>query len=217
MIRFYTFRNNGSVWHTTRTHSKTKLDAGIPSVRVIGSKDFNPLAPWGARPALSYHELTARVFQSTCPVGGKTLPHISAGKYRLIISIHLPRGGQDGHLLGRCAVLGQISIHLPRGGQDPKNALALTPYSYFNPLAPWGARPCTHLHVQRPDPFQSTCPVGGKTPGLRWRVPAILFQSTCPVGGKTDGEGLDFIGGVISIHLPRGGQDRELLRGSYSI
>ncbi len=81
-----------------------------------------------------------RLFQSTCPVRGRTLAHLDASGYEIPISIHLPRAGQDraasffmsgssyfnppapcgaGHMehVG-LYIGGGISIHLPRAGQD---------------------------------------------------------------------------------------------------
>ena len=101
-----------------------------------------------------------------------------------------------------------ISIHSPRAGRDSRSAVGNLPRSYFNPLAPCGARragihqhetdltisihspragrdallrPQTPLHTV----FQSTRPVRGETAKACDGMPPKRFQSTRPVRGET--------------------------------
>ena len=77
---------------------------------------FNPRSPWGERPAAVLSLVSARLFQSTLPVGGAT---------------------QRRHCT---AAWGSISIHAPRGGSDrPTGTRSFDRYN-FNPRSPWGER-----------------------------------------------------------------------------
>ena len=59
-----------------------------------------------------------------------------------------------------------------------------------------------------PQAFQSTSPARGTTAGGTFPVYATEFQSTSPARGTTRSEALLGYIGVISIHVPREGDDR---------
>ena len=87
-----------------------------------------------------------------------------------------------------CMPAPNISIHIPRGGDD--------------------------LHVSVSNlctiTFQSTSPVGGMTFCLYFYLCYLdLFQSTSPVGGMTYISNIIYTDAYISIHIPRGGDDKH--------
>ena len=84
----------------------------------INSLNFNPRAPCGARPSDGVTVARGALFQSTRPMRGAT------------------RCGAN------AAVCVGISIHAPHAGRDRPQTAPGTPYRYFNPRAPCGARLC---------------------------------------------------------------------------
>ena len=103
-------------------------------------RNFNPLAPCGARHSSRYLGLNSLVFQSTCSVRSKTRKarrrailffisiHLlraeqdllnSTGDARYGISIHLLRAEQDAWSPAVYPDAWKISIHLLRAEQDP--------------------------------------------------------------------------------------------------
>ena len=83
---------------------------------------------------------------------------------------------------------------------------------HFNPRAPCGHDDAYLWQTIENKQFQSTCPVWGRTTVDIMRLDnRIPFQSTCPVWGRTALENIAPNGAIISIHLPRVGQDEGLL------
>ena len=82
-----------------------------------------------------------------------------------------------------------ISIHVPREGDDA---------AIFSPSA-------------KSPVFQSTSPVRGTTMDATTAYQEALFQSTSPVRGTTGGRCDHRFGGTISIHVPREGDDLQLI------
>ena len=114
------------------------------TIAVLGAdqpgKHFNPLAPRGARPAAV-----------------RLLPELKD------ISIHSPLAGRDSDRLAfRSTTV--ISIHSPLAGRDLRTSRAQRWRSYFNPLAPRGARPSQTTQKSHHTRFQSTRPSRGETP-----------------------------------------------------
>ena len=214
-------------------------------------RDFNPRAPYGARQAGGRVVVGQQVFQSTCPVRGTTVlcllhtlrPHISihvprtghdrhedwtdgntsisihvprtghdpqtAGIGPLVdISIHVPRTGHDLHGVCTRPPAADISIHVPRTGHDvePRRVLRVVVISihvprtghdvsaraifsmwvYFNPRAPYGARPYRALCARDGSDISIHVPrTGHDAHGSMTTSPGSVFQSTCPVRGTT--------------------------------
>ena len=190
-------------------------------------RNFNPLAPHGARHLLLYRDTVYQIFQSTRPARGETVyiegishnpfefqstrpargetgtkseqmgrntnfnplaPHgarpAGAGRQELRskISIHSPRTGRDADGAVPNATALVISIHSPRTGRDvtasslsntqstrPARGETREPCSgavyctYFNPLAPHGARRSLIFGSDHLKLFQSTRPARGET------------------------------------------------------
>ena len=99
---------------------------------------------------------------------------------------------------------------LPVGGATSDEEREIMKLHYFNPRSPWGERLKFTFSHRNFITFQSTLPVGGATlqPG-DGNIAADGFQSTLPVGGATGRSSFPVSDGVISIHAPRGGSDRQ--------
>ena len=170
-----------------------------------GSTNFNPLAPRGARRAnglyhyreefISIHSprvgrdpqgsaAQEEEFQSTRPAWGETL-------YAADVE-HDP----------------QISIHSPRVGRDFAAPSIKRWRSYFNPLAPRGARPLRPRTSAAVTVFQSTRPAWGETTlAASGATKSPYFNPLAPRGARLN---IDCVRGVhtlISIHSPRVGRD----------
>ena len=148
--------------------------------------DFNPRAPYGARPYKS-------------PAQGR----------HTLISIHAPHTGRDFTVLA-IANLPGISIHAPHTGRDKCRRFPIIPIlrfqstrpirgatasrccvrhapTDFNPRAPYGARlEYKTQRMQTVMEFQSTRPIRGATCGTEITSSANQkFQSTRPIRGAT--------------------------------
>ena len=174
---------------------------------IRGHGDFNPRAPYGARPQRLNDYTSAATFQSTRPVWGATILALP----RLVdctISIHAPRMGRDPFLhvvdhvkqgfqstrpvWGATCVICTIpatmpiSIHAPRMGRDRNVRYVSSGGSLFQSTRPvWGA---TFLRKGRgfaATLFQSTRPVWGATHASSCQAGWAAFQSTRPVWGAT--------------------------------
>ena len=149
---------------------------------------FNPHAPYGARPA---------------PGSGRAVHNH--------ISIHMPLTGHD-----QLAPVAQpapvaISIHMPLTGHDPLAYASCAPVGYFNPHAPYGARPRQFRRTADARHFNPHAPYGARHNACCMWATNLTFQSTCPLRGTT----YDLMerlatAGSISIHMPLTGHDNDL-------
>ena len=158
----------------------------VPAPEVCQAKNFNPLAPCGAR-----LEAALQIERENA------------------ISIHSPRAGRD-----RIARHGQArALHFnplaPCGARRHSTLPVYTQLRHFNPLAPCGAR----LRAARPQgieiKFQSTRPVRGETRSL-WDPPFLRsnFNPLAPCGARRSVSISDAFAICISIHSPRAGRDQ---------
>ena len=120
--------------HTGRDH-RTEIHPR----RISG--DFNPRAPYGARPnfadAISYPMDISIHAPHTGRDGAWAMDIVN----RVLISIHAPHTGRDFGGLGTVALEAIFQSTRPiRGATRPKIPIA-PPISNFNPRAPYGARP----------------------------------------------------------------------------
>ena len=101
-----------------------------------------------------------------------------------LISIHVPRKGDD---VKNSSLRGpvKISIHVPRKGDDGCRNGQGKAYEDFNPRPPQRGRPCAREVTGGAKIFQSTSPAKGTT----WISPLMR---------RVD---------LISIHVPRKGDD----------
>ena len=123
------------------------------------------------------------------------------------ISIHSPLAGRDGVEPGAGIDQG-ISIHSPLAGRDCPPSPARRCRSYFNPLAPRGARLCAAFVTTKSIGFQSTRPSRGETynqSGAMGQAQRISIHS--PLAGRDQVEQAPVQPGGISIHSPLAGRD----------
>ena len=124
-----------------------------------------------------------------------------------MISIHVPCVGDDQIIVLRRISAEGISIHVPRVGDDISRLTVSQALSYFNPRPLCGGRrtapskPCRHTYFN-PRPL-----CGGRPPTYNLNFLLYQFQSTSPVWGTTVKKGLYDRILVISIHVPRVGDD----------
>ena len=113
----------------TRQAFSDKLDISIHAPRM--GRDVNNDLRVGTSP----------LFQSTRPVWGATGGR-SAFRGAHSISIHAPRMGRDITTIVEAIPQIIISIHAPRMGRDLlRHSFPVNGIRYFNPRAPYGARP----------------------------------------------------------------------------
>ena len=151
---------------------------------IASGSDFNPRAPWGARHLVLLWVAFKVIFQPTRPVGGATIPYMVVIKRITRFQPTRPVGGATRNAPRYCRER-PISTHAPRGGRDNAAAPPAGRTFYFNPRAPWGARPAAQS--RSPQEYISThAPRGGRdTRSFSKSLWALQFQPTRPVGGAT--------------------------------
>ena len=199
--------------------------------RRIYRTDFNPRAPYGARPSKDTTGKIQIKFQSTRPIRGATLRNKSlsygaknfnprapygarpSAVSRLSpvsrISIHAPHTGRDRKTAQKITDMRRISIHAPHTGRDSVSGLMYTDSGTFQSTRPIrGATPTTTREMPRTSGFQSTRPIRGATTECK-PVSDICnnFNPRAPYGARPQ-DSLDVIGTyTISIHAPHTGRD----------
>ena len=124
------------------------------------------------------------------------------------IPIHIPHVGDDNiYSAGSC--FRSISIHIPHVGDDDAVGETNSSLAQFQSTSPMRGKTRPEGPVRSRWAFQSTSPVWGMTSSMSMlRRFASLFQSTSPVWGMTrPAHRPEGRGGVISIHIPRVGDD----------
>ena len=129
--------------------------------------DFNPRAPYGARRHGFCRQAKQLRISIHAPLTGRdALPPVENEEEE--ISIHAPLTGRDvdrhhGPVAGKA-----ISIHAPLTGRDRPRDRRRQRVLYFNPRAPYGARPSgSSARRSQRSRFQSTRPLRGATPRCR--------------------------------------------------
>ena len=192
--------------------------------------NFNPRAPYGARRTAEGGKLYKITFQSTRPIRGATwptrpyAPHSTAfqstrpirgatGAETLQDYLHLfqstrpIRGATGMDNSGKTTLVFQSTRPI-RGATIIHYSLSFPSNLYFNPRAPYGARPLPSLlrHWIRTY-FNPRAPYGARLRSLSSSSVSYTFQSTRPIRGATRGRP-HFCGrGPISIHAPHTGRD----------
>ena len=183
---------------TKRVFSPCKADKNFNPLAPCGARrvtrtkmspitNFNPLAPCGARHNSLKDRGGAHIFQSTRPVRGETSAVSPCTILHGLFQSTRPVRGETQVLqqIGQSVI---ISIHSPRAGRDYLSIAFINFKPYFNPLAPCGARPLSSiLSVAEPE-FQSTRPVRGETfRKLFIYVCAHDFNPLAPCGARPSG------------------------------
>ena len=148
--------------------------------------DFNPRAPYGARPLLRPAQAHAPWhFNPRAPYGARlaSLGHGAwiytdfnprapyGARHDLLnqpyktgdISIHAPHMGRDRNVAGYYDVQTQFQSTRPIWGATRRTPAPCPMQSYFNPRAPYGARrPALHLLAQGHGHFNPRAPYGAR-------------------------------------------------------
>ena len=189
---------------------------------------FNPRSPWGERQSILTFGWRCKIFQSTLPVGGATMPDWSEsvglpyfnprspwGERRLLPQCRahckafqstLPVGGATA-AIGLLALVIAFQSTLPVGGATAhrRRRLSCRVISIHAPRGGSDASLSTTSTSRRH--FNPRSPWGERQKNGKLFPERQRFQSTLPVGGATR---LPILGrdyNTISIHAPRGGSD----------
>ena len=127
-------RSRAALMGSISIHSShTGRDASWPSFYGV-PYDFNPLFPYGKRPAFRAFSCSLSLFQSTLPIREETLrPHGHTQKQD--ISIHSSHTGRDA-LVGQVGLMGLISIHSSHTGRDFSGGTKNNPNPLFQSTLP---------------------------------------------------------------------------------
>ncbi len=127
-------------------------------------------------------------------------------KLRIVISIHVPRVGDD--ISGLRAIFSNSHFNpRPPCGGRLSGLRAIFSNSHFNPRPPCGGRPFFRAWASSTDDFNPRPQCGGRRSLAKMGKLRIIFQSTSPVWGTTGGGGGVLLNEWISIHVPRVGDD----------
>ena len=121
-------------------------------------------------------------FQSTRPIRGATTAE-ERTRRRSSISIHAPHTGRDAVAWG-LGFTKTISIHAPHTGRDHQSLSVTWQSCYFNPRAPYGARPCPAGTSGEPAYFNPRAPYGARRHVLKQRLRHARISIHAPHTGR---------------------------------
>ena len=199
-----------------------------------GDTNFNPRAPYGARRFTAGAEADGYTFQSTRPIRGATihdadtLPTGEAfqstrpirgatalrnpGKTYLLISIHAPHTGRDMYFLLSKSLSCSISIHAPHTGRDLGPLPRCGRCPYFNPRAPYGARPCRVTPKSTTKGISIHAPHTGRDSVVVWQMPPGLdFNPRAPYGARLFFCGLGWPWANFNPRAPYGARQQKCI------
>ena len=168
--------------------------------------DFNPRAPYGARPHTGRDCRHVHGFQSTRPIRGATRWY-PISRLVVLISIHAPHTGRD-WLLRKVSRLFDISIHAPHTGRDLFPGFKYLPEGQISIHAPHTGRDAHRgLISPRCVNFNPRAPYGARRT-RSWRTGFISAISIhAPHTGRDSDPQLAYKMSMISIHAPHTGRD----------
>ena len=145
--------------------------------------NFNPRAPYGARPNIRGVWMWWHSFNPRAPCGARR-SRSSLLTERQGFNPRAPCGARRtiDHIRHSLTL---VSIHAPRMGRDLWGVANPRQHDRFNPRAPCGARLRDDLAGPEAFMFQSTRPMRGATTNMLRKNNGIEFQSTRPMRGAT--------------------------------
>ena len=159
-------------------------DAGSIAESLCGTKDFYPRPPRGGRLGGDTAAAAKYAFLSTSPAWGTTTPWRTWAPGMRHFYPRPPRGGR------------------------PAAESAGRMYGQFLSTSPaWGTTEEYQTHDTSPAEFLSTSPAWGTTQGAAQNAADAKFLSTSPAWGTTVGKWPQWLDFIISIHVPRVGDD----------
>ena len=153
--------------------------------------------------------VNARPFQSTRPIRGATSSEIVKIPSRGFQSTRPIRGATIVGCDGMSAK--EISIHAPHTGRDPSSPTWAPCLAYFNPRAPYGARPPGAFrlcNVRRN--FNPRAPYGARRPPFAHKKRRVPISIHAPHTGRDFIRLSSFGVNPISIHAPHTGRDSDI-------
>ena len=193
---------------------------------------FNPLSPYGERPAPSVLWTSPlKNFNPLSPYGERQ-PGLPGQRLAAPISIPSPHTGRDPNSSKQPATATGISIPSPHTGRDAQPRPPFFGRHYFNPLSPYGERRTAterkggRADISIPSPhtgrdkyniyikamqnqFQSPLPIRGETTSSAATSRRTnIFQSPLPIRGETHTRFCRFLCFGISIPSPHTGRDK---------
>ena len=174
-------------------------------------RNFNPRAPYGARPRKQRLINAFTNFNPRAPYGARLDPKYIKDMYHAI-SIHAPHTGRDGEPKGDALDLYPlISIHAPHTGRDRCRARSSCARRYFNPRAPYGARPSGGSTTPPESYFNPRAPYGARRSATKASYTPTNFNPRAPYGARPGRCSHDPAPRQISIHAPHTGRDSSFL------
>ena len=151
----------------------------------LGEQNFNPRAPYGARPDTAMVMANWDTISIHAPHTGRDRRRLSGQRAGIIFQSTRPIRGAT-YRIRRSGSSKSISIHAPHTGRDINGVYNKATDDNFNPRAPYGARLPGFLQALLKKLFQSTRPIRGATNSGSITVPlSLAFQSTRPIRGAT--------------------------------
>ena len=176
---------------------------------------FNPRAPYGARRHGHRKDSSGVSISIHAPHTGRDYV-LCQGVRLLLISIHAPHTGRD-YFRRSCVKTDEISIHAPHTGRDSQSDFIRSSILYyFNPRAPYGARPVFDKRLHRVNNFNPRAPYGARRTTPQPVCPYSYFNPRAPYGAR-----LWLLRRVsrlfdISIHAPHTGRDDRQTQRRYA-
>ena len=143
---------------------------------------FNPRAPYGARRWEGGAGKRGRRFQSSRPLRGATL-RLSLSSPQLIFQSSRPLRGATG-LPGRLGRPHGFQSSRPLRGATASGPRWHPAGGYFNPRAPYGARPHKGNSPSQHPGFQSSRPLRGATHNFFTALELVLISILAPLTGR---------------------------------
>jgi len=197
-------RNARSARPAISIHSPLAGRDKLPDKLFSDARNFNPLAPRGARPGLFvFGHQVGMLFQSTRPSRGETRSRWLRCAETRFQSTRPSRGETPATKSDVFASLFQ-STRPSRGETEPQSRCRCC--SHFNPLAPRGARQSRSRDVDAVA-ISIHSPLAGRDEALKSHGIPVRFQSTRPSRGETGSVEAASIIAIISIHSPLAGRD----------
>ena len=170
--------------------------------------NFNPRAPYGARHIYKKPANAKEKFQSTRPLRGATNRTPKGGNTTMDFNPRAPCGARLAQRrISRIVIC--ISIHAPLAGRDSTARCRQPALSSFQSTRPSRGATGRYLGVPRRDDMISIhAPLAGRDPcSTLWTTRAIYFNPRAPRGARRKGQRMENPVIAISIHAPLAGRD----------
>ena len=174
--------------------------------------NFNPRAPYGARPCPAGTSGEPAYFNPRAPYGAR-LRTVIRRTDKVPISIHAPHTGRDSAPPDPSRPTRNFNPRAPYGARPPAPPPKSRRTAHFNPRAPYGARRQSNGLTDLDGGISIHAPHTGRDRRrLCTLTPGSYFNPRAPYGARRPRKGADQQSGPISIHAPHTGRDTD---GAY--